>query len=417
MANANGITAEPAFQVPYFDRLNYFYGQMLGVSDFCAEQSYFREKSKLHNRCLHGYGTVCGLRVLVPELKPDCEGHEKPLVQIEPGLALDAAGNELVIRAGEHLCMVDLWKALSDGDRQTVTQKLGSDPEAWFCEHVYVCLHFRECPLGPSRPIAVDSCGGILPDVYGKVRDAVRVSVSLTPPAEDKRCATCCCEGPCACDGLLIARIDRFHHHKAVRPEHVHNEVRRRIGTHRLTTITGVNWRHGGDYSPHTADRLLKDGLVVHFSKPVWIHPAHQRGVADVYHIESKNARNPNIIELPGEIVHGHHHAPTKELRYRIPHIEECSRNRDRVLIVVRCGFLLDECCRPVDGMNVGGRVPHIGADYMPYAEEAPDLEAGAHCGEPPWGYPPWTSGNGTGGGNFESWFYVEERKGAHHAH
>ena len=37
---------------------------MLGVNDFRTEQAYFREKQKLHNRCLHGYGTVCGLMVV-----------------------------------------------------------------------------------------------------------------------------------------------------------------------------------------------------------------------------------------------------------------------------------------------------------------------------------------------------------------
>src|SRR5262249_28039999 len=45
------------------DRLNYFYGQMLGVRDFQSEQRFFREKHKLHNRCLHGHGFVCGLKV------------------------------------------------------------------------------------------------------------------------------------------------------------------------------------------------------------------------------------------------------------------------------------------------------------------------------------------------------------------
>ena len=49
--------------VPDFTRLSYFYGQMLSAQDFQREQDYFREKLKLHNRCLHGYGVVCGLAV------------------------------------------------------------------------------------------------------------------------------------------------------------------------------------------------------------------------------------------------------------------------------------------------------------------------------------------------------------------
>lgn len=159
--------------VPEFKRLNYFYGQMLGAADFRAEQDYFREKMKLHNRCLHGYGVVCGLRVVpVPsegrcapeedarlqrlreELKrreeivreaqargdqgtvaeqaprieelrrelekiraADCEEEEPTRVVVECGLALDCEGNELVVRRP---LTIDLWRELSRADRDRV---------------------------------------------------------------------------------------------------------------------------------------------------------------------------------------------------------------------------------------------------------------------------------------------------------
>src|SRR6266851_10288646 len=57
---------------PEFTRLKYFYGQMLGVHDFQTEQNYFRDKLKLHNRCLHGYGTVCGLLVEPVPMPTEC---------------------------------------------------------------------------------------------------------------------------------------------------------------------------------------------------------------------------------------------------------------------------------------------------------------------------------------------------------
>src|SRR6266481_4772062 len=64
--------------VAEFRRLNYFYGQMLSAQDFQIEQNFFREKMKLHNRCLHGYGTVCGLLVKPVPMPKDCpeEGDE-----------------------------------------------------------------------------------------------------------------------------------------------------------------------------------------------------------------------------------------------------------------------------------------------------------------------------------------------------
>src|ERR1700681_3205846 len=58
-------------------RLNYFYGQLLGVQDFQAEQDYFRDKLKLHNRCLHGYGVVCGLRVEPVPIPKSCTAAEE----------------------------------------------------------------------------------------------------------------------------------------------------------------------------------------------------------------------------------------------------------------------------------------------------------------------------------------------------
>src|ERR1044071_39637 len=58
--------------LPDLKRINYFYGQMLGVADFQTEQHYFREKLKLHNRCLHGYGVVCGLKVVPEPYEESC---------------------------------------------------------------------------------------------------------------------------------------------------------------------------------------------------------------------------------------------------------------------------------------------------------------------------------------------------------
>src|ERR1700716_2397289 len=59
--------------MPDFTRLRYFHGQMLGAQDFQNEQDYFREKLKLLNRCLQGYGTVCGLKVIAVTDDPDCK--------------------------------------------------------------------------------------------------------------------------------------------------------------------------------------------------------------------------------------------------------------------------------------------------------------------------------------------------------
>ena len=61
-----------ALGVPPFQRLSYFYGQQLGPLDLQGEQAYLREKHRLANRFLHGWGVVCGLEVepVPPPEKP-----------------------------------------------------------------------------------------------------------------------------------------------------------------------------------------------------------------------------------------------------------------------------------------------------------------------------------------------------------
>ena len=68
-------------------RLRFFTGQVLTAASFELEQKYFREKLKRHNRALHGFGIVSGLKVIV----------EAGQIIVEPGLALDCQGNELVV--------------------------------------------------------------------------------------------------------------------------------------------------------------------------------------------------------------------------------------------------------------------------------------------------------------------------------
>ena len=68
-------------------RPNFFYGKLLTVDDLTQEQTYFLEKSKRHNRSLHGFGIVFGLNVSTDAGK----------IKISAGMALDCDGNEIVI--------------------------------------------------------------------------------------------------------------------------------------------------------------------------------------------------------------------------------------------------------------------------------------------------------------------------------
>ena len=74
-------------------RPRYFAGRLLTVDDFNQEQTYVIERCKRHNRSLHGFGVVSGLRVTTAAGK----------IKISAGLALDCEGNEIIIPADQTL--------------------------------------------------------------------------------------------------------------------------------------------------------------------------------------------------------------------------------------------------------------------------------------------------------------------------
>lgn len=77
----NGVLAAP-------ERNHYFYGKLLDVQQLQKEQRYFIAARRRLNRLVLGHGVVCGLSVV-----PDTAG----LVRIQPGVALDAWGREIVV--------------------------------------------------------------------------------------------------------------------------------------------------------------------------------------------------------------------------------------------------------------------------------------------------------------------------------
>lgn len=439
---------ESCISVPRFERLKYFYGQMLGVADLQSEQNFFREKLKLHNRCLHGYGTVCGLKVVPqPEEKecPDPEAgrraaiakeaadvtakidaahtagdaagetaaranleelqreigtlpkvpvREQPAcVVLECGLALDCEGNELVVRRP---IPIDLMRSLSKDDLARFHR--GETP-------LYVSICYCEQPVEPVRPVLADTCG-VVPDCeYGKLRDGIEVHVSVDPPVADRRCETCC--EPCADPCLLLACIDRLTPGEPIRAGQIRNDVRRLISRYPFTVVTGVNWIHGATYSIADAGDILGTrrpdrGLVIEFSRPV-LAETIRPGVLDIWVVEGGGGRSADTYyvqaefeDLAGPLV--------KRIRYRQTS-KEPANDGDHVFITLRSAFILDECCRPVDGTNTGGLTP-----LLPGFEKDGAKPPLSPCESPGRRYGPWTSGNGIAPGqSFESWFFVKE--------
>jgi hypothetical protein len=492
-------------------RLNYFYGQLLGVQDFQAEQDYFRDKLKLHNRCLHGYGVVCGLLVepvpipksctaqeaaeeqkLLDELQsllqqkaaasteataagtpaasatasasaptppaatsatppaPEapqtdpapapsapsldsqieelrrkladfyrqwCREEPHTQIKIHCGLAIDCDGNELVVRQP---VLLDLLAQMSSDDCRRVKQGAGT---------VYISLCYCEQPVDPVRPVLPDVCGVAPGATYGRLQDAFRVQVTVDPPAVDTRCETCC--HPCTDCCLLLARIDRFCPGHPLREEQIHNDVRRPlfVNSYVPTTITGINWLQGHHYTQaeartlmgtrdriggHDPDRHRTKGLEIRFSRPVLTSTLHP-GVMDTWVISGGRGRRSEIYSKSGELLFGESADKPKERTVTCIFFrdttDEILEPGDRVLVILRTDFILDECCRPVAGANVGGRVPVIPEHCERYRLHPHHPE---ECPIPPMGCRPWTSGNGLPGGTFEGWFFVRHVEEEH---
>ncbi len=153
-------------------RVNYVHGLVLGVDEFKQEEFYLLEKDRLHNRSLHGSGTVCGLSI---EQAGTSAGLE---IKVHPGTAICANGQ--VVQVTRTQCaLINDWLA---GHAEDVLEQLGS-PAAGELS-VYLMLCYRECktdtvpvPTGPCQSLDESTAAS-------RIADDFSLSLELTPPAE-----------------------------------------------------------------------------------------------------------------------------------------------------------------------------------------------------------------------------------------
>ena len=183
-------------------RSRFFPRQLVTAADLNADQTYFRELVRRHNRYLHGCGVVCGLEVLLAE---DEEGH--PQVVVMPGQAISPQGDDIHVPEQQTIPM------------DTVQECIGPAGE----RRLYIVLRHVETPLcpvptlpGPCMPTAGQQfsrleagfkldCMGELPSGCGVEPPCGDLTCELL---HDMACATAVCPGYGADPWVILAALD-----------------------------------------------------------------------------------------------------------------------------------------------------------------------------------------------------------------
>lgn len=153
-------------------RNRYFPGKQLVTRDMEAEQKYFNNKRRLQNRFLHGFGVVSGLTVTAVEQADDTSKKSSVSVAIEPGMAIDGMGREIVVAEQVFLHLSDMEEFyLDDG----------------LSEYVYLMISYEEAEREPMHSV-LDTA--VAQDYYNRTEEGYRLSLSFTEPPYEKATMT-----------------------------------------------------------------------------------------------------------------------------------------------------------------------------------------------------------------------------------
>lgn len=144
-----------------YERNRYFYGKLLGVEDFEAEQKYMNDKRRLINRFMHGCGVVCGLNVV--QIESDT-------ISVEAGLALDFAGREILVDEPVTRRLPEL-EGFSAYEKDTDG---GS--------YLYLCIEYAEYEKSPVYSVASSGTDG--GEQYSRIAEGFHIYLTGQEPEQ-----------------------------------------------------------------------------------------------------------------------------------------------------------------------------------------------------------------------------------------
>jgi hypothetical protein len=169
------------------ERTRYYSHQLISADDLTQDQIYQREKRRMHNRLLHGWGIVCGLDVSL-----DTTNAASPLAAISPGYALSPQGDEIYVPTEVRFDLGQCITGPTSGACSSLCYTPATnavDPSQTF----YLAIRFIECPARPVR-VAPLNCG--CDDTaceYSRIRESFEVTcLSTLPVYESENPSTPC---------------------------------------------------------------------------------------------------------------------------------------------------------------------------------------------------------------------------------
>lgn len=154
-------------KIPFFERNNFYYGKLMTVRDYFAEQCYFNEKRWLMNMMVHGWGVVCGLDVkrILKDPRDPTKGYSDTKVKVTEGMAIDCCGREILVCEDQY---IDLDPKKIECHHKNVKKEE--------LQNLVICLEYNECK-SESINIKSEACDLKEKSQFNRIRDSFKISV------------------------------------------------------------------------------------------------------------------------------------------------------------------------------------------------------------------------------------------------
>jgi len=371
------------------ERNRYFTGKYMTARDFAGEQEYFLSRHREHNRLLHGWGVVCGLRV-VRHPNPECA---RRWVVVRAGVAIDCKGREIVLCKDTPL-ELPLPRKDWEKDQQQATVE---DTDDVLNEPFLIALRYGEEEIEPVPALYAEGACDPSRREANRVRETARLvflrlddvkpGCWLVPggdpegPCHDD-CddelpgpAGVCLEPCCPCgDAVPLALIQPPYPGEF----EIDLDGRRTLPVPGdfLTHVSYINWPHGGEVA--LSELREREGrLKIRFDRRLSEPDGERTGINEHTFVVQYGGVQKDLELLYAADDGG---PKVEDGRVAVFQIDPDFLNRrsnlagNVVYVTLKCDFILDCHGNPVDGNHLRGRLP---------------------------------TGDGTPGGTFESWFRV----------